>query len=210
MLIPAARGLIGWTQKELAKRCGITQSALALIESGKSHPRHETREAIINALKTAGVVFEEDGVRKPALFTRMITGEKWFRELQQDALHVLQNYEDREFLIYGGNNRISPPEVVENFREIRRLGTKMREMVCEGDLFLMGDEDEYRWIPKHLYQNYCTIIYADRVCLDYQERGGLLIIDGHYANAERNKFEMLWESGMPVKGKSNATIRYGV
>lgn len=40
----------GWTQKDLAKACGLTQSVVARIESKKSVPTLVTLQKIVSAL----------------------------------------------------------------------------------------------------------------------------------------------------------------
>jgi transcriptional regulator with XRE-family HTH domain len=69
----AARGLIGWSQQELAKNAGIGTVAVHQLESGTSQPRRATLDVIRRAFEKAGVVFiDENGggagvrLRKPS------------------------------------------------------------------------------------------------------------------------------------------------
>lgn len=43
----------GWTQQDLAKACGLTQSVVARIESKKSVPTLVTLQKIVSALDAA-------------------------------------------------------------------------------------------------------------------------------------------------------------
>jgi transcriptional regulator with XRE-family HTH domain len=68
----AARGLIGWSQQELAKNAGVGTVAVHQLESGTSQPRRATLDVIRRAFEKAGVEFiDENGggagvrLRKP-------------------------------------------------------------------------------------------------------------------------------------------------
>ena len=69
----AARGLIGWSQQELAKNAGVGTVAVHQLESGTSQPRRATLDVIRRAFEKAGVEFiDENGggagvrLRKPS------------------------------------------------------------------------------------------------------------------------------------------------
>jgi predicted transcriptional regulator len=69
----AARGLIGWSQQELAKNAGVGTVAVHQLETGTSQPRRATLDVVKRALEAAGVEFiDENGggagvrLRKPS------------------------------------------------------------------------------------------------------------------------------------------------
>lgn len=205
--IRAARALLDWSLEEMQTRTGIARATISNIESEKAEGRPETMRTIVSTMERAGIQFLSDGIRKPDHSFIHMSGKDWFIELQRDVLHSLSAGD--ELLIFGGNNRISAarPDVVENFRQIRKAGIRMREMVEEGNLYLMGPESEYRWIPSDHYRNYITVIYGNKVCTDFGD-AGMLLINQNWAQAERLKFEFMWELSPQVKGKSIADIRY--
>ena len=58
----AARGLVGWSQQELAKKAGVGTVAIHQLESGSSQPRRATLDVVRRALEAAGVQFiDENG-----------------------------------------------------------------------------------------------------------------------------------------------------
>jgi transcriptional regulator with XRE-family HTH domain len=60
----AARGLLGWTQSDLAGASNISRETLADFESGKRTPIPNNLTAIMRAFSSAGVQFiGESGVR---------------------------------------------------------------------------------------------------------------------------------------------------
>lgn len=61
--IRAARGLLKWTQANLAHKAGISTVTLNMIENEAVRPRENTFEAIQLALEAGGVEFlAEEGV----------------------------------------------------------------------------------------------------------------------------------------------------
>jgi transcriptional regulator with XRE-family HTH domain len=70
MLTPAqcraARGLIDWSQAQLAEAAGVGVATIRLFEAGKGEQRRSTLSVIKNAFEAAGVEFtngNQPGVR---------------------------------------------------------------------------------------------------------------------------------------------------
>jgi transcriptional regulator with XRE-family HTH domain len=58
----AARGLLDWSQQELAEKAGIGIVTLRQLEAGKHEPRRATIEVVIRCLEAAGIEFiDENG-----------------------------------------------------------------------------------------------------------------------------------------------------
>ena len=55
--IRAARALLGWSQFELSRQSGISETSIHRIEKGQIEPRDSTRAAIASALIQRGVEF---------------------------------------------------------------------------------------------------------------------------------------------------------
>jgi len=68
----AARAFLGWTQAELARSTRCAQSTVAAFESGVSALQPRIMEDLVDALKSAGVVFIDpvEGVHGPAVGLR--------------------------------------------------------------------------------------------------------------------------------------------
>jgi predicted transcriptional regulator len=58
-----ARGLLKWTQDDLATRAEVSVLAIRKFEGEKSDPRRATLKAIRQTLETAGVEFIPGGAR---------------------------------------------------------------------------------------------------------------------------------------------------
>ena|SRR5271155_2196834 len=58
----AARGLLGWSQQELARRARVGIVTVHQLETGLSQPRRATLDVIRRAFEAAGVMFiDENG-----------------------------------------------------------------------------------------------------------------------------------------------------
>jgi transcriptional regulator with XRE-family HTH domain len=57
----AARGLVAWSQDQLAKRAGVGNSTVRDFEKGRRVPMDDNLTTIRATLEVAGVVFENDG-----------------------------------------------------------------------------------------------------------------------------------------------------
>jgi transcriptional regulator with XRE-family HTH domain len=66
----AARGLIGWTQIELAERAGVGVVTVHQLEAGSSEPRRSTLEVIRRAFEDAGVEFIDENGGGPGVRLR--------------------------------------------------------------------------------------------------------------------------------------------
>jgi predicted transcriptional regulator len=58
--IRAARGLLNWSQGELAERAGVSKQSVTRIEKGIMDPRFSTITALHEAIRSAGVEMAED------------------------------------------------------------------------------------------------------------------------------------------------------
>ena len=58
--IRAARGLLNWSQGELAERAGVSKQSVTRIENGTMDPRFSTMTALNEAIRSAGVEMAED------------------------------------------------------------------------------------------------------------------------------------------------------
>jgi transcriptional regulator with XRE-family HTH domain len=66
----AARGLLEWTQQELADRAGVGIVTVRQFEGGLNEPRRATLEVIRHALEAAGVDFIQENGGGPGVRLR--------------------------------------------------------------------------------------------------------------------------------------------
>lgn len=66
----AARGLLAWSQQDLADHSGVGTVAIHQLESGASNPRRATVDVIRRAFERAGVEFIEENGGGPGVRLR--------------------------------------------------------------------------------------------------------------------------------------------
>lgn len=205
--LAAARALLKWSLDDLAKYADVARPTISRLENDEVNPNTATVKKITYAINKAGVVFTEHGVEFAGDKITKLDGKDWFLTLLDDVYETLKDNDSKELLIFAGDNTLSPPEVVEGFRKLRKSGVRIREMVEENNTYLMGPERDYRWIPSEHFQNYNTIIYANKVCNDFGGRG-LLIQNKDWAATERNKFNFIWSLLPELEVESTSNVRY--
>jgi transcriptional regulator with XRE-family HTH domain len=72
----AARGLLGWSQQDLARESGVGTVAIHQLENGTSQPRRATLDVIKRAFEKAGVEFIEENGGGPGVRLRKPTKQK--------------------------------------------------------------------------------------------------------------------------------------
>jgi transcriptional regulator with XRE-family HTH domain len=72
----AARGLLGWTQNELAEKSGVGVVTVHQLEAQTSEPRRSTLEVIRRAFEAAGVEFIDENGGGPGVRLRKRLGSK--------------------------------------------------------------------------------------------------------------------------------------
>jgi transcriptional regulator with XRE-family HTH domain len=63
----AARGLIGWSQQDLAEKSGVGIVTIHQLEAGVGQPRRATLDVVKRALEGAGVEFIDENGGGPGL-----------------------------------------------------------------------------------------------------------------------------------------------
>lgn len=202
--IRAARALKNWSQAELAERVNMATPSIGNIESGKHVASPQTQTAIASVFKDAGIEFIDGGVRHAPDAIQILEGEDCYLRLLDDVFHTLKDHRNRELLISCADDRKSPPAVNDAYRRIRKAGIKMRQLVEEGNTYLMGDVSEYRYIPKTHFINRVLVIYGEKAALVLDNESKILIFkDDVMAYVQRNIFDLLWET-LPKASKSTA------
>jgi len=214
--IRAARALVGWSAEELASQAGITRATVSNIENKSVAPRTGTIERILQVFEKEGVEFiGTRGVELKNNEIITINGDHVFFKLLDDVMATLKGIDKAEALFACVADKVSTPVVIENYRNLRKLGISMRSLVREGDTYLMGELEEYRYIPAQFFHNNATIIYGRKfatMILDPEtgeDFSAVIIQNPHVAEAQRNLFNLIW-SNAKTPHETTAEVRYGV
>lgn len=209
--IRSAREALSWSQGQLAKKAGSTQPYISDLEKGRiENPSAKTLEKIENAFKAEGLYFQPDGIQWRKTNSYTIEGADCYLQLLDD-IHETLAKTDEEWLLSGSDERRCTEEVIQKTRAIRKDDVKMRSLIKDGDTFLMGPREEYRWMPESLFvKGDVKIIYGDRVAylVSWTKIPRIIVIqDKVIAQENRRIFNFIWDiSKNPTK--STATVFY--
>ncbi len=196
--IKAGRALINWSQQDLADQTGLSKTAIANVESGKHRPTEKNMHNIISSFDRNGIEFIDGGVRQKQNLIQVLEGEDCYLRFLDKAYYELKD-KDSEILFTGSDERRSPPEVIEQFKRMRRAGIKMRSLILQGDTYVMGALEEYRWIPKQLFTTKdVKIVFGNSVAflVSWSDTPKVIIVrDPYIAQDSARTFNYLWNRG---------------
>jgi transcriptional regulator with XRE-family HTH domain len=205
--IRAGRELLGMNQSDLAKALDVSLSKISRAESG------ETKSGDIllvfkEGLEKLGIRFTANGVETVEDKLEIIEGEGCYLRLLDDVLITLKSAKERGLHIMFASDRVSPPEVNAKYRILRQMGVSMKQLIEDGDTYIMGDLDEYRTIPSKYFNNIVTLVYDNKVAqVNGSETRITIQTDTQLARREKLIFQYFWETGSkPVV--STATERF--
>lgn len=203
--IRSGRAYLNWTQEKLADAADLSFQGIQKIERGETQPTARTQAKIVRAFEKRGVIFTPKGIEYeeyPLLFVEGSSHEDCYLQLLEDAYDHLQEKKNPELLIMYADDKVSPPSVNAFYRKMRASGIKMRQLIQEGNTYIIGPLDEYRYIPKDFFINRVTLVYGDRIANETANLNRALIkVDPVNAEIQRNTFNMLW-SILEKPGKS--------
>ena len=209
--IRAARAFLNLTQDQLAEQAELSLPGMQKVERGESQPTARTQKKIIKAFEKRGVQFTPRGieyVENPIFLLEGETQQEAYLQVLDDVYKHLQGRKQPELLIMYADDQVSPAPVKAALRRIRASGIRMRQLVQEGNTYLMGPLEEYRYVPKSFFINRVTLIYGDHVTTEAGSTTEFAVkVDPVNANIQRNTFNMLW-SVLQQPERSTADERF--
>lgn len=202
--IRGARGILNWSQQDLAQRTGISATSIGSIENGQTTPRESTLSTIRKTLENAGIEFiGGDGVRvknSDVTILKGIDGFKTFsfdvyETLKVDKREVFQAYiDDVKFADWLGEEAYPHVERMESLKE-KRFKILQKE---NDSYFPAKNYAEYRWIPTAQFLAVPFIVYGDKLAIILFDPEPVIIINSYplVAEAYRLQFKSLWNSSI--------------
>lgn len=201
----AARGLLNWSQSDLAGHSGISVTAMNNIDRGLSKPRVQTLTDIKKVFETNGVEFiDGNGVRfrKDVFRIETFEGSAGYQTYLRDLMDT-QIAKGGEALHYSYDE----PSLVKKhrkahfdfYREYIKHKLKERVLTIEGVSERSGPPQcsEYRWLSKDFFGRIGHSIYGNKYCIFLKNR--IIIIENEdIADAYRKQFESDWKIAKKV------------
>ena len=191
--IKAGRALLAIDQINLANTLGITHAKISRAESGETKSVEVLHE-IQRGMEQLGIVFlPSGGVDKTNTHVEVIEGHGCYSALLE---RISTDRSSETLLIMFSSDQVSPSEVNERYRLIRNKGIVMRQLIMEGDSYIMGDLNEYRTVSEKYFTNVVTLIYGDKVAqVNGDETRIVIYHDPVLAKRERQIFDFFWDHG---------------
>jgi transcriptional regulator with XRE-family HTH domain len=208
--IRAARGLINWSQGDLASATSLSLNAISNLEKGQSTPRTETLQQIQKSLEKAGVEFLSGmGVRLRGEIFEMekIEGENLVTKQLDDMLNHLLETGKREIVFNGLDNskleKIVPgmgAVYMDYFKKFKSLRIQQKVLLREGDMNFLAPDNHYRWIEPELFGQIPYGVYGDTTSIFLWGPPLRLVQIRNAAIAEtfRQQFYALWDIAKPI------------
>lgn len=202
--IAAARALLGWDQKHVAERIGVTAAAISKIEKGENTGRSETLGNIERVFVNAGLEFTSgDGVKKRENPITIYKERAGFLDFMNDVYETardvggeiyVSNVNENDFELWLGDQ---DEKYTKRMASIQK-NFDFKILIEQDDTnFSAGPYAEYRWVDKKYFSSTPFYIYADKVAFihfDIETVQVFKIENKGLANAQRNQFKIAWDS----------------
>lgn len=203
--IRAARGLLGWSQKDLADRAGLSQTGIARLENGTHKPNMQTMERILTAFDQAQIEFLGDtGLRKKTAEVQVLRGQEGLRTFMND---VYENARAKggDICLFNG----VPAKMIQWLgsewyeAHAQRMATiknnfTFRVIVRQGDQQMIGSRfAAYRWFPEDLFHDQTFYAYGGKLAfINFEENDvRVLVLDqAEFTDSFRVLFDIAWEN----------------
>lgn len=193
-ILRAARAYLNLHIKDVAELSGIAYQTISNLENGKSTGTDRTLIRLRKVYEDHGIVFTGDGLSfqpyKTAFFDNFV-------DVLDDAMASLKKGD--EILVHCADERRNVEGVQEKVDALRKKGVRLRITCEEGNKFITGPKEDYRWIDPELFANsQVEIVFGDKYFFHIQDQGRNIFIMTHNkakANAARREFEYHWKRG---------------
>lgn len=204
--IRGARGILNWSQQDLAQRTGISATSIGSIENGQTTPRESTLATIRKTFESAGIEFIGlEGIRQRSGDVRTYKGLDGFIEFYNDIYNTVRdnpaeiyvsNVDERQFVkLLGDFAKIH----VKRITDLKTV--KYKILIREGDNYVPGSGyAEYRWIPKELFASVPFYVYGDKLAVMVFDNEPSVIVLRYpsIAEAYRVQFTDMWNRSSAV------------
>ena len=213
--IRGARGILNWSQQDLAQRTGISATSIGSIENGQTTPRSSTMETIQTTFERNGIEFLGlDGVRLQSDHIRTYTGTTGFREFM-DHLYETAKTIGGEVVLFNANpinwyKWLGEDWFKEHSKRMHDLGDKISFKITSKkgeNLFISRDFAEYRWFPDELFSDRALYAYGDNLAFvnfDDTDISVIVLKQADFSKAFRVLFNIAWENVATIPPKATA------
>ncbi|MEM6780683.1 MAG: helix-turn-helix transcriptional regulator [Pseudomonadota bacterium] len=201
--IRAARGLLNWSQKDLAERAGVTEATVRNTEKDGATPNSKTLDKITRALDSNIDFMEGDGLRRKEQRIRRYKGTQGFRDFMDDVYETAKNH-GGEICLHNSRPRIWYKWLGEDWYQMHAkrmadLGNKIsvKITVQQGDDFFILGAAQHRWFPKDAWKGKIFYAYGPKLGFISEEGNSIqvLVLDQpEFTESFRILFNIAWDN----------------
>jgi transcriptional regulator with XRE-family HTH domain len=207
--IRAARGLLGWSMEELARKARLTNVTIRNIETDEVQPQEKTLAAILTLFDRQGIEFlDDEGVRVRKQQSRSYAGKAGYRQLLDHIYETLKdggrirqfNFGDLRYLPYADE---FVAEHLERMASIQDLDARI--LALKNEVNLPVSYCDYRVLLGTYEHMAPWYLYEDFLVLPLFESGAkkefVTIHSKLLAERYAREFDVFWElsSDLPKK-----------
>ncbi len=205
-LVKAARALLEWQQRDLARAAGLSLTAIHNYERNIGETRERTLIAIQNALECQGIEFlPGGGLRRTDDLAAILRfgGPNFIAKWGEDCLAAVRR-EGEEILTSSTDESLwyLPAHLKTNdiyLAWAERLQLKLKSLVPEGQKMLHRSRRIYRALPPDMIGKITYCIYADRLAFVLWKKKQVVVLrNTSVVETFRNQFAHLWKLARPV------------
>lgn len=199
----AARGLLGWSQQELAKKCDMHKQTISNFEANHGSPSKETIEKITHIFEIGGIEFiDSEGVRLNRNQVIVYEGQKGIRDFFDDVYKEASS--GCEINLFNGVPNLLIKGLGKEYYDMhaqRMLKIKdkfsAKIIVEESEKnFIATGFAEYRGFPKDRFNNRTIYIYGSKVGFFTFSEDNVSIrvfVSAELAASMRVLFDIAWD-----------------
>lgn len=203
--IRGARGLLNWSQQDLAERTNISATSIGNIENGQTLPRESTLIAIEKAFTDSGIEFlPNDGMRRRAGEVQIFQGRTGFLKFFETVYNTIAETGIKEVLVCNVDERkfakwhgASGDEHIDRMNTTKDISYKVLSQ--EGDdYFPAAGYAEYRWLPKALFSSVPFYVFGKKLGIIIFDNEPTIIVLDYPAVTEAYKlqFKAMWDNAI--------------
>lgn len=204
--IKAARALLEWSQTDLGEKTGLSQAAIANIETARHRPNDTTLDSLLTAFDQAGIEFIDGGVRLRPDSLEIIEGEDIAARMPDIYFETLLHSGAEEVMINGVDfsimDKTTGQVVLSNIERLKAAGKRQRVLVREGTPVrdILGPLSWHRALPAHLFSAVTpSLVYHNCFAIMLFDKKQVMIIrNGNLAEYQKRQFDFLWDSARPL------------
>ncbi len=200
----AARGLLNWTQQNLADKTGLSKTAINNFERGLADTKYASLQLIREAFEKANIEFPTPySVGKKHESVTVLKGYSANKQLWDDIFETLKETGGEVLINNVDEKRVlkdNSSGILEHLERLKAHNITERLLACEGDDTFIQPKTCYRWLKPEVFTALSpTFVYGDKIAIKLWEEKMIIIIQSeNAAKSERQRFDYLWNQAQII------------